>query len=230
MLKFIRRYYEGRRIWSMMTHNIRVLTRCFWLGVRETGSAKELIEKTTAINLLVCFAYATKNYLREEYSINDDDELRELISHVPIFNQNQQKQFPTTDTKDKKRHPVPQNQQIILDPNNKGSNNPREVIINVDVAESPNNSVKSNASSKKLSRPITMSTRRKCALATREATSESFTRRDNIYQAHDYVKPTNIPLQLAYYIDSYTYLAQSRKALENETFKVMLACKIFNLS
>lgn len=78
------RYWEGRRLWSNMTQNIRTLTRCIWVGVKESGTAKEIIEKTSVLNLLVAFAVSTKNYLREEYSYDSED-LRELISHIPKF-------------------------------------------------------------------------------------------------------------------------------------------------
>jgi hypothetical protein len=40
--------------------------------VESKGSAREVVEKTSAINLLIAFAYATKNYLREEYSYEEE--------------------------------------------------------------------------------------------------------------------------------------------------------------
>lgn len=67
-----------------MTQNIRTLTRCIWVGVKESGTAKEIIEKTSVLNLLVAFSISTKNYLREEYSYDSED-LRDLISHIPKF-------------------------------------------------------------------------------------------------------------------------------------------------
>jgi hypothetical protein len=69
-----------------MTQNIRTLTRCIWVGVRESpnSSAGGIVEKTSVINLLIAFAYATKNYLREEYSY-DSDGIKELINHIPKF-------------------------------------------------------------------------------------------------------------------------------------------------
>lgn len=67
-----------------MTQNIRTLTRCIWVGVKESGTAKEIIEKTSVLNLLVAFAISTKNYLREEYSYDSED-LKDLISHIPKF-------------------------------------------------------------------------------------------------------------------------------------------------
>ena len=68
-----------------MTLNIRTMTRCIWTGVKEReGNSTDLIEKLSAINLLVAFAYAVKNYLREEYSYDEVD-MKDLISHLPRF-------------------------------------------------------------------------------------------------------------------------------------------------
>jgi hypothetical protein len=68
-----------------MTLSIRTLTRCIWVSVKEPkGTADEVVEKTSVINLLLAFVYATKNYLREDYSY-DEEELKELINHLPRF-------------------------------------------------------------------------------------------------------------------------------------------------
>jgi putative membrane protein len=66
-----------------MTLNIRNLTRYIWVGVKQHDT-KSIVEKKSAINLLVAFAVATKHYLREEYSYEFDD-LRNLISHIRSF-------------------------------------------------------------------------------------------------------------------------------------------------
>ncbi|XP_021945205.1 UPF0187 protein alr2987 [Folsomia candida] len=81
------RYSEGRALWSQMTLNIRNLTRYIWMGVDEdpNAQAKSLIEKKSAVNLLIAFAVATKHYLREEYSYEFGD-LKNLISHIHVFN------------------------------------------------------------------------------------------------------------------------------------------------
>jgi putative membrane protein len=55
-----------------MTLAIRTLTRCIWVMVKEDNSAKDVVEKASAINLLLAFSYATKNYLREEYSYDEE--------------------------------------------------------------------------------------------------------------------------------------------------------------
>lgn len=70
---FPSRYWEGRKIWSTMTLAIRTLTRSIWVMVNDPdGSSREVVEKASAINLLLAFSYATKNYLREEYSYDED--------------------------------------------------------------------------------------------------------------------------------------------------------------
>lgn len=38
----------------------------------EGSGSKDVVEKASAINLLLAFSYATKNYLREEYSYDED--------------------------------------------------------------------------------------------------------------------------------------------------------------
>ncbi|KAF9920640.1 hypothetical protein BGZ67_001100, partial [Mortierella alpina] len=75
------RYWEGRRLWSQMTLSIRNLTRSIWVCVAETET-RDLLEKKSAINLLVAFAFATKHYLREEYGYNYDDMI-DLLTHIP---------------------------------------------------------------------------------------------------------------------------------------------------
>ena len=77
------RYWEGRKLWSTVTHNIRSLTRYVWLVVEE-NNVEDTAEKVSIINLLVAFPFAVKNYLREDYSY-ESPELRELLSRVPQF-------------------------------------------------------------------------------------------------------------------------------------------------
>lgn len=71
-----------------MTLSIRNLTRYIWMGVDdpegENAQAKSIIEKKSAVNLLIAFAVATKHYLREEYSYEFGD-LKNLISHIHVF-------------------------------------------------------------------------------------------------------------------------------------------------
>ena len=77
----IRRYWEGRKLWSSITHNIRTLTRYVWTVVEEKNS-DDIVEKLSIINLLVAFPFAVKNYLRADYSYEAED-LKELITHLP---------------------------------------------------------------------------------------------------------------------------------------------------
>jgi len=75
------RYWEGRKLWSTMTAQVRTLTRSIWIGVKGSDS-RDLVEKKSAINLAVAFVTATKHYLREEYDYDSDD-LVYLIGHLP---------------------------------------------------------------------------------------------------------------------------------------------------
>lgn len=91
---FFFRYWEGRKLWSTMVVQIRNFTRYMWIGVREDGRKKMdkqheqakpeiVIEKRTALNLLLGFSVAVKHYLREEpgYHYND---LETLISNIRL--------------------------------------------------------------------------------------------------------------------------------------------------
>ncbi|CAG8530154.1 7179_t:CDS:2 [Cetraspora pellucida] len=74
------RYWEGRRLWSTMVVSIRNLARCIWVNVKET-EPKHLLEKKTAINLLLGFAVSVKHYLREEDGIDHPD-LKPYITNI----------------------------------------------------------------------------------------------------------------------------------------------------
>lgn len=78
------RYWEGRKVWAQMTQDVRKLTRGIWAGVEER-SPKSILEKKSALNLVLAFVIATKHYLREEYSDQYED-LKILIGHLPRFN------------------------------------------------------------------------------------------------------------------------------------------------
>ncbi|CAG8530656.1 9157_t:CDS:2 [Funneliformis mosseae] len=76
------RYWEGRRLWSTMVVSIRNLTRNIWVNIQEgDDEINDLLEKKTAINLLLGFAVATKHYLREEEGSQYAD-LKPLISNI----------------------------------------------------------------------------------------------------------------------------------------------------
>ncbi|CAG8476929.1 1659_t:CDS:2 [Diversispora eburnea] len=74
------RYWEGLRIWSTMVVAIRNMTRIIWINIKEKES-KHLLEKETAINLLLGFAIATKHLLREEQGCDHQD-LKPYITNI----------------------------------------------------------------------------------------------------------------------------------------------------
>ncbi|ODM91669.1 hypothetical protein Ocin01_15013 [Orchesella cincta] len=79
------RFWEARKLWATMTFNIRTLTRCICVMVAENENTKsKIVDKVSAINLLIAFPYATMHYLRGEYTY-DVGKLKMLISHIPKF-------------------------------------------------------------------------------------------------------------------------------------------------
>jgi putative membrane protein len=77
------RYWEGRKLWGSLIMAVRNEARLIWVGVQDHES-RDLIEKKSAINLLVGFVVATKHYLREEYDTQYAD-LVDYIIHVPQY-------------------------------------------------------------------------------------------------------------------------------------------------
>ncbi|CAG8627372.1 9453_t:CDS:2, partial [Diversispora eburnea] len=76
------RYWEGRRIWSTMVVSIRALARNIWVNM-QLDSKKDIIEKKSAINLVLGFAIATKYYLRGKDGNSEDcKDLKHLISNI----------------------------------------------------------------------------------------------------------------------------------------------------
>ncbi|CAG8433295.1 13043_t:CDS:2 [Ambispora gerdemannii] len=74
------RYWEGRRAWSTMEVAIRTFTRLIWVNLKETDSS-DVVQKKTAINLLLGFAIGTKYYLREQEGSKQPD-LQPLIVDI----------------------------------------------------------------------------------------------------------------------------------------------------
>lgn len=74
------RYSQGSELWCQMTIYSRNLTRLIWTGVTPHDS-QNIVEKKSAINLVLAFAVATKHYLREEYGYKYAD-LSNLLSHI----------------------------------------------------------------------------------------------------------------------------------------------------
>jgi putative membrane protein len=70
------RFWEGRRLWGMMINTSRNLARHIWVNVLEKDP-QDRMEKKSALDLIVAFAVATKNQLRQE-PVNE--ELLPLLS------------------------------------------------------------------------------------------------------------------------------------------------------
>ncbi|OZJ03871.1 hypothetical protein BZG36_03682 [Bifiguratus adelaidae] len=81
------RFWEGRRLWGQMVTALRSCSRIIWINGKD-GSSSDVLEKKSAINLLIAFAIATKNYLRQEYG-PEHPELWPWIQHIPKYS------FPT---------------------------------------------------------------------------------------------------------------------------------------
>ncbi|KAF0369780.1 UPF0187-domain-containing protein [Gigaspora margarita] len=95
------RYWEGRKAWSSMVVAIRNLTRYIWLTEEEIKEDEEiskkrkeleeamlkeeekeiLLEKQSAVRLLIGFAFAVKHYLREEEG-DECDDVKPFISNI----------------------------------------------------------------------------------------------------------------------------------------------------
>ncbi|KAI9363919.1 Bestrophin, RFP-TM, chloride channel-domain-containing protein [Zopfochytrium polystomum] len=88
------RFWEGRRIWSVVQTNTRNLARYTWISIQankpeDVKSIERL--KVGAMNLILAFAIATKNYLRGTSSA-DDPEIKPLISHLPEYSEGRESQ------------------------------------------------------------------------------------------------------------------------------------------
>ncbi|MEG4210348.1 bestrophin family ion channel [Microcoleus sp. S13_B4] len=70
------RFWEGRRFWGILNNNIRNLARQIWVAIEEKDP-QDIIEKKSALRLLVALAVAMKLHLRQE-SVNP--ELEPLMS------------------------------------------------------------------------------------------------------------------------------------------------------
>ncbi|KAG0314201.1 hypothetical protein BG000_005634 [Podila horticola] len=171
------RYWEGRRLWSQMTLSIRNLTRGIWVCVAETET-RDLLEKKSAINLLVAFAFSTKHYLREEYGYNYDD-MADLLSNIPKYS------IPTSTEPMDWRTDVP----AALD----------------GLHQQPNlTSFLSDRSRHSMSGD---------GRARRAAKSQAL--------AFDFLTPTNIPIELSFYIGSYIKACSNKGKVDPATLTMM---------
>ncbi|ODQ52351.1 UPF0187-domain-containing protein [Saitoella complicata NRRL Y-17804] len=77
------RWSEGRKQWTAIQTLTRTLTRLIWVCVEEETTT-DILEKKSAINLLLAFAVATKHHLREERG-TDYEDLRDLVPHLHTY-------------------------------------------------------------------------------------------------------------------------------------------------
>jgi ion channel-forming bestrophin family protein len=59
------RFWEGRKFWGNLINNVRNLARLMWVAIDEKDP-QDIIEKKSALRLLVAFAVALKLHLRQE--------------------------------------------------------------------------------------------------------------------------------------------------------------------
>ncbi|KAG0216411.1 hypothetical protein BGX28_002881 [Mortierella sp. GBA30] len=178
------RYWEGRRLWSQMTLCIRNLTRGIWVCVAETET-RDLLEKKSAINLLVAFAFATKHYLREEYGYNYDD-MADLLTHIPKYS------IPSSTQPMDWRMDVPSDNLSPNDFQMQQQNQTSQISI----------------------QSLTGATCEQGARARRQ---------DKMQQAlaFDFLTPTNIPVELSYYIGSYIKSCSNKGKVDPATLTMM---------
>ncbi|KAF9914399.1 hypothetical protein BX616_008401 [Lobosporangium transversale] len=173
------RYWEGRRLWSQMTLCIRNLTRTIWVCVQETET-RDLLEKKSAINLLVAFAFATKHYLRDEYGYNYDDMIK-LLSHIPKYS------IPTSTQPMEWRIDIPTEDLQNL--------SPTQVQVRQQQQQKPSGFISR-------------------MFARREVRSKQAL-------AFDLLTPTNIPVELSYYIGSYIKSCSNKGKIDASSVTVM---------
>ncbi|KAG0006874.1 hypothetical protein BGZ65_002400, partial [Modicella reniformis] len=174
------RYWEGRRLWSQMTLCIRNLTRAIWVCVAESET-RDLLEKKSAINLLVAFAFATKHYLREEYGYNYNDMIH-LLAHIPKYS------IPTSTQAMDWRMNLPMDL-TILSPTH-------QQPLNTNV-------------------PLDQSTGGARTTRSRRAS------KGNQTLAFDFLTPTNIPIELSFYIGSYIKSCSNKGKVDAATLTMM---------
>ncbi|KAF9585254.1 hypothetical protein BGW38_003178 [Lunasporangiospora selenospora] len=178
------RYWEGRRLWSQMTLCIRNLTRAIWVCVAESD-ARDVLEKKSAVNLLVAFAYSTKHYLREEYGYNYDDMIH-LLAHIPKYS------LPTS------TQPMDWRMDIPMAP-----------LDSLTPAQSAQGQASSSSSAEEAGRPSMAEPGR----IRRHSKSNAL--------AFDFLTPTNIPMELSYYIGSYIKACSNKGKVDPATLTVM---------
>jgi predicted membrane chloride channel (bestrophin family) len=107
------RYAEGRRYWAQLILASQNLGRIFWVHAaerknipedqREEYRKKDVLERLTAMNLIVAFSVALKHRLRfEPYTCYDD--ISSLVSHLSTFAQAATQQDQANAQRAFKRH------------------------------------------------------------------------------------------------------------------------------
>jgi putative membrane protein len=171
-----------------MTLCIRNLTRGIWVCVTETET-RDLLEKKSAINLLVAFAFATKHYLREEYGYDYDD-MVDLLTHIPKYS------IPTSVEPMDWRMDIPTTPLESLTPQAPQAQQPQSSQL----SGSPTN----------IGRP---SGTFGGARARRQSRAQAL--------AFDFLTPTNIPVELSYYIGSYIKSCSNKGKVDPATLTMM---------
>ncbi|KAL2019010.1 hypothetical protein VTK56DRAFT_10175 [Thermocarpiscus australiensis] len=107
------RYAEGRRYWAQLILASQNLGRVYWVHTAERKDVpdekveenrkRELLERLTAMNLVVAFAVALKHKLRyEPYTCYDD--ISSLVSHLNTFARDATRNDPENVNRAFKRH------------------------------------------------------------------------------------------------------------------------------
>ncbi|KAF9930022.1 hypothetical protein FBU30_000935 [Linnemannia zychae] len=187
------RYWEGRRLWSQMTLSIRNLTRAIWINVSETET-RDVLEKKSAVNLLIAFAFATKHYLREEYGYDYEDMI-DLLAHIPKYS------LPTSTQPMDWRTDIP---------------TPLGTLQSQSAGQSGHLSEKApqqqGAQTSKLS-----------GVSTTNQATHHHRRQQHKYRAlaFDFLTPTNIPIELSFYIGSYIKSCSAKQKVDAATLTLM---------
>ncbi|KAG0289343.1 hypothetical protein BGZ96_007094 [Linnemannia gamsii] len=187
------RYWEGRRLWSQMTLSIRNMTRTIWVCVSE-NETRDVLEKKSAINLLVAFAFATKHYLREEYGYEYEDMI-DLLAHIPKYS------LPTSTQPMDWRTDIPTPLGTL-----------QSQGIQQQGGQNSHLSEKDQRQGVKISGVSTTG-----HAETRHRRQQSKRRA----LAFDFLTPTNIPVELSYYIGSYIKSCSAKQMVDPGTLTVM---------
>ncbi|KAF8934942.1 Bestrophin, RFP-TM, chloride channel-domain-containing protein [Dissophora ornata] len=191
------RYWEGRRLWSQMTLCIRNLTRGIWVCVAESET-RDLLEKKSAINLLIAFSFATKHYLREEYGYNYDD-MVDLLSHIPKYS------IPTSTQPMDWRVDIPTDLESISPA---GHLQPPQNLPQNQQQNQPSQLSSLSPAGGRVSGTFAQ------GLRGRRASRQQAL-------AFDFLTPTNIPVELSYYIGSYIKSCSNKGKLDPATLTMM---------